>query len=259
MAIDFPNINHVAFYIGTLEVRWYSLAYIFGILFGWYGFTKVQKFSLSKTAIDSLISYVVLGIVIGGRCGMLFYEPKLYLIDHPTLIFQIWKGGMSFHGGLIGVVIALWMFAKKHKIPFLELLDLAACFAPIGIFFGRMANFVNGELWGKPTNLSWAMVFPLADNLPRHPSQIYEAATEGFLLFAIMQFLLLKTKARSYPGFMSGVMMTVYAVSRISIEFVREPDLIFCYSSLCITMGQILCIPMLCAAAILFNRCKKQI
>ncbi|MBQ4874808.1 MAG: prolipoprotein diacylglyceryl transferase [Rickettsiaceae bacterium H1] len=242
--MNFPDINPVILYIGPIAIRWYSLSYIMGIMFGWLWFGKIQTFSMTKKQLDSMLSYIVIGVVVGARLGMLFYEPITYW-HNPLLIIKVWEGGMSFHGGLIGVIICLCIFCKKNNISVFPVLDLAACFAPIGLFFGRIANFINGELWGRVTNMPWGVIFPHAGSLPRHPSQIYEALCEGLILFLVMITLLFKTKARNYPGLMSGIMSILYATARISIEFYREPDLEFCYSYFCITLGQLLSVPMI--------------
>ena len=257
MAIDFPNIDPVLFYIGPLAIRWYSLSYIFGIMFGWLFFSRIQHFSMTKKQLDSMLSYIILGIIIGARLGMLFYDPITYL-RNPFLLIKIWEGGMSFHGGLIGITCSLYIFCKKNNIPFISVLDLAACCAPIGLFFGRIANFINGELWGRVTGVRWGVIFPFAGPLPRHPSQIYEAVFEGLILFLIMMILLLKTKSRSYTGLLSGIMSTLYALIRISIEFFREPDLNICYSIFCITLGQLLSLPMIVIGLLLIIHSQKQ-
>ncbi len=249
MAIDFPNINPVLISIGLLNIRWYSLAYIFGILIAWLLFIKVNRFSLKKEVLDSMLSYVIFGVIVGARLGeVFFYLPIRYLQD-PISIFKIWEGGMSFHGGAIGVIVALIIFCNRNNVPVMQTLDLTACFAPIGLFLGRLANFINGELWGKVTDVPWGVVFPYAGPLPRHPSQIYEALSEGLFLFCIMIFLLFKTRARDYPGLMSGIMFILYAIARIIMEFYREPDaqfnLVFANHSLPITLGQALSAPML--------------
>ena len=252
MSIIFPNIDPVLLHIGPLAIRWYSLSYIFGILIGWWGFSKTSRhLQIKDKDLDAILSYVILGVIIGARLGnVLFYDLITYLED-PISIFKLWEGGMSFHGGVLGVVIALFIYCKKYHLPFLPVLDLAACFAPIGLFLGRIANFINGELWGKVTDMPWGVIFPYAGPLPRHPSQIYEAILEGLLLFIFMMLILFKSKAKEYPGMMSGLMAIWYSCARIIVEFFREPYVYSIYLYIGITVGQILSLVMLLAGIIL--------
>lgn len=256
MAISFPTIDPVALYIGpipylemTLAIRWYSLAYIAGIVIGWWYVAREHARkpipNLSKNALDDIITWAVIGVVGGGRLGyVLFYKPGYYL-ENPSQILHLWEGGMSFHGGLLGVIIAFILFARKHKVRFFQLIDIIACATPIGLFFGRLANFINGELYGRTTDAPWGMVFPGGGDLPRHPSQLYEAALEGVVLFAILYYMLKFTNARDKPGMLGGTFIAGYAVARMIVEFFREPDDFLGYLFGFVTMGQLLCLPML--------------
>jgi len=247
--LAFPNIDPIAIHIGAFGVRWYSLAYMAGIVGGWWLIARENARkpleNLNKSALDDMIMFAVLGIVLGGRLGyVLFYKPDYYM-QHPLEALQVWEGGMSFHGGFIGTTIAFAIFCRKYKINFLRLTDLLACAAPIGLFFGRIANFINGELFGRVTDASVGMIFPTGGGLPRHPSQLYEAGLEGAVLFAIMLFLLKKTALRDKAGRLSGVFLIGYSTARAICENFREPDefLGFLYGGL--TMGQLLSAPML--------------
>lgn len=246
--LPYPVIDPVAFPIGPLAVRWYSLAYLAGILLGWWLIKKelARKpiANLSSKAIDDIITWAVLGIVGGGRLGyVLFYKPAFYFAN-PALIFHVWEGGMSFHGGLIGTILAFYFFCRKYQVPFLELMDLLAFAAPIGLFFGRVANFINGELFGRVTDAAVGMVFPHGGDLPRHPSQLYEAGAEGLLLFLLLYILLKYTTVREKIGALSGVFLMGYAAARFGIEFFREPDAFLGFYLGFATMGQLLCTPM---------------
>ncbi len=234
------NFDPVAIEIFTLEIRWYSLAYITGILLGWYLAKKffIENIEL-KQKFDDYISYLILGIIIGGRLGyVLFYDLNYYLNNFGE-IFKIWKGGMSFHGGIIGIfLISLW-FAKKNKKNPLIFLDIVALVAPIGIFFGRIANFINSELYGTETNMPWGVTFLKVDNLHRHPSQLYEAILEGLILYLILLFFKNKNYLNT-PGLISGLFLIFYSIFRFSIEFFRVPDEQLGYLFLNLTMGQII-------------------
>ena len=234
------NFDPVAIQIFSIEIRWYSLAYIFGILLGW-GLSKrifITDFEL-KEKFDDFITYLILGIIIGGRLGyILFYNPVYYL-NNIISIFKIWEGGMSFHGGLIGVIIVSFWFAKKNNQNFFSYLDVISIVAPIGIFFGRIANFINSELYGFETNLFWGVKFILIDNLYRHPSQLYEAFFEGLILFLILIYFR-KKGFMKVPGLISGLFLIFYSIFRFIIEFFRVPDEQLGYIFLNLTMGQII-------------------
>ena len=247
LAIPFPNIDPVAFELGPLVVRWYALAYIVGLLLGWKYAVWLNRRPaglVPQDALDDFLAWAVIGIVLGGRIGyVLFYQPD-YFLDYPLAIFEIWRGGMSFHGGLIGIILAMILFARKRGIALLALTDLVAAAGPIGLFLGRLANFVNGELFGRPADLPWAVIFPGGGPLPRHPSQIYEAFLEGILLFLVLFLLASAWQARRWPGVISGAFLAGYGIARIIAEFFREPDpqLGFLWGGA--TMGQILSLPM---------------
>mgnify|MGYP003328018921 FL=1 len=246
------NFDPVAIEIFSLEIRWYSLAYIVGILFGWFVAKKIfiKNDGISKN-FDDYITYLIIGIILGGRIGyILFYNLEFYsnnLID----IFKIWEGGMSFHGGLIGIIIASIIFGKRNnQNPFLYM-DIVALVAPIGIFFGRIANFINAELYGKVTDLPWSVTFIQIDNLPRHPTQIYEALLEGIILFLILKNF--KNKDFLFkPGLISSLFLIFYSIFRFSIEFLRVPDEQLGYLLFNLTMGQILSVILILTGLVLF-------
>ncbi len=234
------NFDPVAIQIFSIEIRWYSLAYIIGILLGW---ILSKRFFISnvelKEKFDDFLTFVILGIIIGGRLGyVILYNPNYYL-DNLIDIFKIWEGGMSFHGGLIGVVLASIYFAKKNNQNFFIYLDVISIVAPIGIFFGRIANFINSELYGAETNLPWAVQFIKIDNLYRHPTQLYEAIFEGLILFLILIYLRNKGLMK-ITGLMSGIFLICYSIFRFMIEFLRVPDEQIGYLIFNLTMGQII-------------------
>ncbi len=234
------NFDPVAIQIFSIEIRWYSLAYIIGILLGW---ILSKRFFISnvelKEKFDDFLTFVILGIIIGGRLGyVILYNPNYYL-DNLIDIFKIWEGGMSFHGGLIGVVLASFYFAKKNNQNFFIYLDVISIVAPIGIFFGRIANFINSELYGTETNLPWAVQFIKIDNLYRHPTQLYEAIFEGLILFLILIYLRNKGLMK-ITGLMSGIFLICYSIFRFMIEFLRVPDEQIGYLIFNLTMGQII-------------------
>ncbi len=234
------NFDPVAIQIFSFEIRWYSLAYIGGILIGWYLSKKILITNQSlRDRFDDYITYLILGIIIGGRLGYVtFYNPEYYS-NNLIEIIKIWKGGMSFHGGLIGVVIASFYFAKKYDQNIFYYLDIVSIVAPIGIFFGRIANFINSELYGIETTLPWGVKFLQVDDLYRHPSQLYEAFLEGLVLFLILLYYKNKNFLK-YPGVISGLFLIFYSIFRISIEFFRVPDDQLGYIFLNVSMGQII-------------------
>ena len=234
------NFDPVAIQIFTLEIRWYSLAYIIGILFGWILSKKVFiSDSNLKDKIDDFITFLILGIIIGGRLGYVFFYNFEYYFNNPADIFKIWQGGMSFHGGLIGVIIASIWFSKKNNQNVFDYLDIVSLVAPIGIFCGRLANFINSELYGIETNMPWAVKFVQVDNLFRHPSQLYEAIFEGIILFFILIYFR-KKGFMKVPGFISGLFLIFYSIFRFFIEFLRAPDEQLGYLFFSLTMGQII-------------------
>ncbi|MDA0764456.1 MAG: prolipoprotein diacylglyceryl transferase [Proteobacteria bacterium] len=246
--IEFPNINPIALDLGLIKIRWYAIAYLAGILFSWALILKIisiKKINLNSEIISELISNIIIGIILGGRLGYILFYNIEYFLDNFIEIFKIWNGGMSFHGGLIGVIIAVIYTAKKYDAKLMLLADLVAISAPIGIFFGRLANFINGELYGRITNHYFGIIFPNGGNLPRHPSQLYEAFFEGFLLFLILLTLLQFKKVLEKNGLLCGLFISLYGIFRFFIEFVREPDAHIGLLYLNFTMGQLLCLPML--------------
>jgi phosphatidylglycerol---prolipoprotein diacylglyceryl transferase len=249
MAFDFPNIDPIALEIGPLVVRWYALAYIVGFVAGWrycvYLADKKPGHKPDKLDIDDFLPWAVLGVILGGRLGyILFYQAGFYL-DNPAEMLKVWKGGMSFHGGISGVIIGMIIYSRKRGFGFFALSDLLACATPIGLFFGRIANFVNGELYGRVTDVAWAVKFPHGGDVPRHPSQLYEAALEGLVLFIILIILAHIKGVRERVGILSGVFVAGYGVARFVIEFYREPDMQIGLFFDFISMGQILCLPMI--------------
>lgn len=257
--MPFPVIDPIAVQIGPLAIRWYALAYVVGILLAWWFVRRlVEKAPLWNGAprptpenIDDFILWATLGIVLGGRLGyVVFYNPAHYLA-HPSEIWQVWGGGMSFHGGFLGVVFAMALFTRGKGFPLLTLFDLAAAAAPFGLFFGRIANFVNGELWGRAADVPWAMVFPHGGPIARHPSQLYEAALEGIVLFAVIAHLVFRTRLLEKPGVIAGIFAMGYGLARFTVEYFREPDAQLGYLFGFITMGQILSLPMVAAGAAL--------
>jgi phosphatidylglycerol:prolipoprotein diacylglycerol transferase len=254
LVIPFPNIDPVLLQIGPFALRWYALAYITGILIGWLLARAIIRNErlwggpapMTVTAFDDFVLWCTLGVILGGRIGYVLFYNWPHFRAHPEDIVQLWKGGMSFHGGFLGVVIAVSLFARSRRIPALSLGDVAAAVYPIGHFLGRLANFINGELWGRQTDVPWAMVFPGGGPIPRHPSQIYQATIEGLLLFAILM-LFVRAGALKRPGFVLGIFAVGYGTARIFCELFREPDaqLGFLWGGL--TMGQLLSIPLILA------------
>jgi phosphatidylglycerol:prolipoprotein diacylglycerol transferase len=248
-ALDFPDISPILFSIGPIAIRWYSIAYLLGIFIGWFLICKQidkKKTVLTREILEDYIFWLVVGIVLGGRFAYVLFYAFDYFIQNPVDIFKVWQGGMSFHGGLIGVIIVSFIFSRKHKIRFLELTDLLAMVAPIGLFFGRIANFINDELWGRVAyDVPWAVKFPNGGGLPRHPSQIYEALLEGVLLFVIIQLLAKNENVYKRKGIISGLFVIFYALFRMFVEQFREPDQQLGFIFGHITMGQILSFPMI--------------
>ena len=267
LTIAFPRFNPIALQIGPIAIRWYALAYICGIVLGWlYARSLVKKERLwggaapiTLVQLDDFILWVTIGIIVGGRTGyVLFYNPAFFA-QHPLEIFQLWNGGMSFHGGFLGCVAAVMLFARSNGISILSLGDITTAVGPIGLFLGRLANFINSELWGRPADDSvpWAMVFPNGGPLPRHPSQLYEAGLEGILLFAILA-IMIRMGALKRPGLILGSFIAIYAFARITGEFFREPDpqLGFLWGGL--TMGMLLSVPMIIVGAIIIVAARRR-
>jgi len=265
LGLTYPDISPVIVKIGPLSIRWYSMAYLFGWAFAWYYMLQLIKkrgAPCSAAQVGDFAFWAMIGIIIGGRLGyVLFYNFSFYW-GHPGDILALWDGGMSFHGGFIGVSVATYLFCKNQKIAFLRFTDILACAAPIGLFLGRLANFINGELFGRITDSNIGMVFPRGGPLPRHPSQLYEAALEGLALFFILWFLFHFTALRKKPGVLTGVFIIGYAAARTFVEQFREPDnqLGFLYGTDFLTMGQLLSIPMvLLGLYLIFRKDRKAI
>lgn len=244
----FPNIDPIILSLGPLSVTWYSLAYVVGILLGWFYASKIiEKFSIqiTKKNLEEFVTYAIIGIIVGGRLGyVLLYNPYKYF-SNPIEILKTYEGGMSFHGGALGVITAAYIFSKRHKISFLSLTDIISPVVPIGLFFGRIANFINGELYGRATNSALGIIFPNSDLQPRHPSQLYEAFFEGLVLFGILAYAVFKRKSLNKQGLNSGLYLTFYSIFRIIIEILREPDIQIGFILDSLTMGQVLSIPLL--------------
>ncbi|MGB0689803.1 MAG: prolipoprotein diacylglyceryl transferase [Candidatus Puniceispirillum sp.] len=254
--IILPEFNEFAIQFGNFGIRWYALAYIAGLLIGFYLLKREARKPVSvmpSVALDSLMNYVLIGIIAGGRLGYVLFYNAGYFLSHPLDIFKIWQGGMSFHGGLIGVSLAMILLARRQNIPVLAISDRVSMVLPIGLFFGRIANFINGELWGRVTDVPWAMVFPHSDGAPRHPSQLYEAGLEGLVLGFVMLFGYRKGWL-AYHGRLTAIMLLGYGASRYVIEFAREPDAQLGVLFGVITMGQILCLPMVAGGLYLIMR-----
>lgn len=248
----FPHFDPVAIHIGDFGIRWYALAYIAGILLGWWVIKRLYEGPFKHTGlkgvdIDDFSTWAVLGIVFGGRIGyVLFYDWPRFA-HNPIEALAIWEGGMSFHGGALGTIAAIFIFCWLRKLPVLSFGDTLTSVVPFGLMFGRLANFINGELVGRPTSADFplAMIFPHVDALPRHPSQLYEAFAEGLVLLCILQFAAWKTKLPLYPGAIAGLFLCGYGLARFLVEYTREPDAQLGYLSLGLSMGQWLCVPMM--------------
>ncbi|WP_421990058.1 prolipoprotein diacylglyceryl transferase [Roseococcus sp.] len=254
-------IDPIAIQIGPLAIRWYALAYIAGIVLGWRLMRRLvvaEPKMATPEQVDDFVTWATLGVILGGRLGyVLFYRPGHYLF-HPLEALMVWQGGMSFHGGLLGVVVATVLFCRSQKLNILGFGDRVAIVAPIGLFFGRIANFINGELWGRAADVPWAMVFP-GDRMqiPRHPSQLYQAGMEGLLLFTLLIVLWSFPANRRRPGFFLGAMAAGYGVARIIGEFFREPDANLGFLFAGATMGQLLSLPMVLVGAFLIWRSRR--
>ncbi|MEO8302132.1 MAG: prolipoprotein diacylglyceryl transferase, partial [Rhizomicrobium sp.] len=278
--LPYPHIDPVLLHLGgPFEIRWYALAYIAGIVLAWWGIARALRNKTlwayppfkgrppaTEDEIGDLVVWATLGVILGGRLGwVLFYGTILCsvtpdyaqfcdglpigFLTNPVRIIAAWEGGMSFHGGLLGTAVAVWLFCRRRKLSLLSVADLACAFAPIGLFFGRLANFINGELWGRATDVAWAMIFPRGGPIPRHPSQLYEAALEGVLLFVLLQIALRVFRAHERPGLISALFFAGYGTFRFICEFYREPDTQFVGP---LSMGMALSIPVWLAAAALF-------
>jgi len=267
LAITLSPFDPVALHLGPLSLRWYGLAYMAGLLLGWLycrilaGRAQLWggRSPIRPDHFDDLLLWMTLGVVLGGRIGyVLFYNPA-YFAAHPAQIFATWNGGMSFHGGLLGSLLASWLYARKHDLPVLSVWDVASAAAPLGLFFGRIANFINGELWGRVTDVPWAMIFPNpeAGGLPRHPSQLYEAALEGIVLFGVLALLVWRKGALQRPGMVAGSMVMGYGLARILAENFRQFDVGVGLMIGPFTPGMIYSLPMLAIGAYLIHNARK--
>ena len=257
------NLDPVLFDFGFIAIRWYSLAYIFGIIIGWWLGKKIinhilenSKLKFNLREFDDLITIIIISIVIGGRLGYVVFYNLEYYFSHPMDIFKIWEGGMSFHGALIGIILGTYFFSSKRNIPVFFFLDVIACVSPIGIFLGRIANFINGELIGKVTTVSWGVIFPAVDTFARHPSQIYEAILEGVVLFFILNRIIFREVYKL--GTCSCLFLIWYGIFRIISEFFREPDIQLGYLLNIFSMGTILSFFMILIGLIISNILKKK-
>ena len=254
------GLSPIALDLGVIAIKWYSLAYLAGIVLGYWHLSRMIRHPGSPMAqrhADDVFFYATLGIILGGRLGYsIFYAPELW--THPANLFKLWQGGMSFHGGLIGTVMAIGWVAWSNKLNFIRLCDYISVVVPLGLFFGRLANFVNGELWGRMTDASvpWAMVFPGGGEMPRHPSQLYEALLEGFVLGAVLLVLFWKTRARWRVGLLTGIFTMGYGLARFTVEFFREPDsqLQEFARATHLSMGQWLTLPLILTGIVLLVR-----
>ena len=257
------NLDPVLLDFGFIAIRWYSLAYIFGIILGWWfgkkiivHISKSFEFKFNVKDFDDLITYIIISLIVGGRLGYVVFYNFGYYLSNPLEIIKIWEGGMSFHGALIGIILGTYLFSLKKNIPTFFLLDIIACVSPIGIFLGRIANFINGELVGKVTTLPWGVIFPAIDMLPRHPSQLYEALLEGVILFLILNTLIFKKKYKI--GTCSYLFMIFYGVLRIVSEFFREPDIQIGYLFNLFSLGTILSFLMILSGLVIMIIIRKK-
>jgi len=252
--IPYPAISPVVISIGPFAIRWYALGYIVGIVGGWFYARAIiasERFwggpaPFSLADFDDFVIWITLGIILGGRSGYVVFYNLPHFIAHPLEIFELWNGGMSFHGGVIGCIVAVAAYARQRGIPMLSLGDVTTAVAPIGIFLVRIANFVNGELWGRATDVPWAMIFPNGGDIPRHPSQLYEATLEGLVLLIVLG-IMVRRGALKRPGLVSGIFAVGYSVARIACELFREPDVQIGFLWGSLTMGMLLCMPLLAA------------
>ncbi|MCW5750994.1 MAG: prolipoprotein diacylglyceryl transferase [Alphaproteobacteria bacterium] len=251
--LTFPDIDPVIFQIGPFALRWYALAYLAGLLIGWRLIVRLAgrpDSPVTPKQADDFLIWAALGVILGGRLGyVIFYKPGYYL-ENPGDILAVWQGGMSFHGGLLGVVAALLLHASRNRLGMFDLSDLVAQVAPIGLFFGRIANFINAELWGRPSDVPWAMVFPNGGPNPRHPSQLYEAFLEGIVLYLVLYYAAHKMNGMKRAGWLTGLFLVGYSLARIVAEFFREPDAHLGFLFAGATMGQLLSLPMLAVGVI---------
>ena len=251
-----PSIDPVILSLGFIDIRWYSLAYILGFLLGSFLIKKINSLylnSLSNKQIDSFFLWSILGVILGGRIGYVLFYQFSFFLKEPIYLFKIWTGGMSFHGGLLGIIISTYFFTKINNLKFFYLSDLISVVAPIGLFLGRIANFINTELIGRPTDFYFAIIYPDVDNIPRHPSQLYEAFFEGFILFIVLFYYFVRKGSLKNYGYTSGIFLILYSLFRFFIEFLREPDIHLGLLFNIISMGQLLSIPFFIFGLILIK------
>jgi phosphatidylglycerol:prolipoprotein diacylglycerol transferase len=256
--IPYPAVDPVLVSVGPFAIRWYALAYIVALILGWqYCAALARRWQARGTAVatakdlDDFLVWATIGVVLGGRTGYVLFYNFAYYLQHPAQILELWHGGMSFHGGAAGVTIAIILFCRQRHLRLLRFADLIVSAVPIGLFLGRIANFINGELWGRPTDVPWAMIFPTGGPVPRHPSQLYEASLEGLALFLILFFLQRSDAVRTRPGIVTGAFLMGYGAFRIVAEFFREPDVQLGFLFGGVTMGQILSVPLVLAGLFL--------
>lgn len=260
--IPYPEINPVALQLGPFAVKWYGLAYVAGLLLGWQYLKRLletarlwpgEQAPMASHQADDLFIWVAMGVVVGGRLGhVLFYEPGHFL-RAPLEILQVWKGGMAFHGGLVGTMVAMWLFARRRGVPTLTVMDLVAAAVPFGLFFGRLANFINAEVVGRETTVPWAMVFPGYGPAPRHPSQIYEAVLEGLVVFVILRWLTHRRLALAHPGLVGGAFLAAYGGLRMVCEVFKHDEYRGLFGDIPVTVGFLYCIPMLLAGLLVMR------
>lgn len=264
--LPFPNINPVLIELGPFAIRWYALAYVAGLLIGWWMAKRLcerpalwgGRAPIPPEAFDDAVVWIAFGVILGGRIGYVLFYNFAYYIENPLQALTVWHGGMAFHGGFLGSILAMYLFCRRRGLSFVSMLDIAAAVAPIGLFFGRLANFINGELWGRPTDVPWAFVFPHGGPEPRHPSQLYEAGLEGLAIFIILQ-LAICAGALTRPGTVAGSFVFLYGCARIFVEFFREPDPQLGYlAGGWLTMGMLLSLPMLALGLWLIARARRR-
>ena len=257
LALPFPAINPVLLELGPLKVNWYGIAYVLGILLGWrYALYLIRRFAqdLKAKDFDDFITWIVVAIIVGGRLGHILVYEAGYYCQHPLEILMTWRGGMSFYGGLLGVIVAILIYCRRRSIDPLRFGDVMAGAVPIGLGLGRITNFINGELYGRMSDLPWAVEFPQGGGFPRHPSQLYEAFLEGGVLFLVLCFAWHRTNWPKTPGRIAGLFLVGYATSRFLVEYVREPDAVYSFLSVSLTTGQILALPLFALGAFWMGR-----
>lgn len=255
--LPYPEISPIALSLGPLDIRWYSLAYLFGILIAWFLILQNNKkynLGYNKQHLEDLVFYITLGIIVGGRLGYALFYGGYEMWLKPWRLLELWKGGMSFHGGIVGVIIASYVFAKKFNFKFMAITDLISLYAPIGMFLGRIANFINDELWGRVTTVPWAVRFPSGGYVPRHPSQLYEAFFEGIVIFILLNFLWKNKKIRNTHGIVSALFIILYGFFRILMEQFRQPDAHMGFFFNHLTMGQMLSAPLILGGFVILIR-----